>query len=161
MIDKLAFPLLLAAAVGSGLIGGLFFAFSSFIMRAFDRLPAAQAIAAMQSINVTIINPLFFLAFFGTAVAALLLFGVALLDDSRSSAAFTIAGAGLYLAGSILVTMALNVPLNNQLAAGTLPGPGLASQWQYYRTAWTHWNHVRTVATLLASGAFVTGAWLR
>jgi uncharacterized membrane protein len=44
-------PVILFAALGSGLVGGVFFAFSTFVMRALARVPAAQGIAAMQSIN--------------------------------------------------------------------------------------------------------------
>ena len=60
--------LLLVSALGCGLIGGVFFAFSSFVMGALARLPPAQGIAAMQSINIVVINPVFLLAFMGTAV---------------------------------------------------------------------------------------------
>ena len=65
-------PLLtLIAALGSGLMAGLFFAFSSFIMTALAKLSPEQGIATMNSINVTILNATFGLAFFGTAVLCL------------------------------------------------------------------------------------------
>jgi len=51
--------LILKAVLGCGLVGGIFFGFSAFIMKALKRLPPAQGIAAMQCINVTVINPLF------------------------------------------------------------------------------------------------------
>ena len=58
---------LLAGAIGTALIAGAFFAFSSFVMGALGKLPPAQGIAAMQSINVVVINPWFMSAFIGTA----------------------------------------------------------------------------------------------
>ncbi len=61
------FVLIFAAAIGSGLVARIFFAFSSFVMAALGRLPSDHGIAAMNAINVTVINPVFFLAFFGTA----------------------------------------------------------------------------------------------
>ena len=67
MSDRLLRVLTLISALGCGLVGGIFFAFSAFVMKALNRLPPAQGIAAMQSINVTVINPLFMTAFFGTA----------------------------------------------------------------------------------------------
>jgi len=70
--DWLILPTLLAA-IGSGLIAGVFFAFSTFVMRALARLPADQAVAAMQSINVTILNPVFFAVCFGTALLSIVL----------------------------------------------------------------------------------------
>jgi uncharacterized membrane protein len=64
--DKTFFPLTLLAALGCGLMAGIFFAFSAFVMKALSRLPASEGMAAMQAINVAILNPLFFVVFFGT-----------------------------------------------------------------------------------------------
>jgi uncharacterized membrane protein len=73
MLDDLLFLLILVCAIGSGLIAGVFFAFSSFVMKALDRIPAAQGIAAMQSINVVVLNPLFLGVFLGAAAGCILL----------------------------------------------------------------------------------------
>ncbi|HEX4572527.1 MAG TPA: hypothetical protein VH184_18985, partial [Dongiaceae bacterium] len=73
MIDRLLFALAFLSALGSGLMAGLFFAFSAFVMAALGRIVPAAGIAAMQSINVTILNPLFFSVFFGTVATSLLL----------------------------------------------------------------------------------------
>ena len=108
---------LLAAAIGSAMIAGLFYAFSTFIMQALGRLPTAAGAAAMQSINATILNPLFFSLFFGTAAASLIVSIGALLAPERPGALCVIIGGALYLAGAIGVTMTFNVPLNNRLAA--------------------------------------------
>jgi uncharacterized membrane protein len=72
-MEALLPALTVLAALGAGLVAGIFFAFSTFIMAALARLPAEGGIAAMQSINVAVLNPLFFLAFFGTAAIALVL----------------------------------------------------------------------------------------
>jgi uncharacterized membrane protein len=72
-MDELMSGLILAAALGAGLVAGIFLAFSAFIMAALKRLPPEGGISAMQSINVTVLNPVFFFVFFGTAVAALIL----------------------------------------------------------------------------------------
>ena len=72
MIGDVLFVLTLLSALGCGLMGGVFFAFSTFVMRALARLPPAQGIAAMQSINVAAITPSFMLALFGTAAACVL-----------------------------------------------------------------------------------------
>lgn len=149
MTDSVWTALLVIAAVGTGLVGGLFFIFSNTIMRAFDRLPAAGAVAAMASINRVILNPVFFLAFFGTALLCL-----ALLVGQRDSL-LVVAGAALYLVGSIGVTMVCNVPLNEKLAAISPSATDMEAQWRAYRGPWTRWNHVRTVACLLAAAAFV------
>jgi uncharacterized membrane protein len=73
MIDEVLFALTFVSALGCGLMAGVFFAFSAFVMKALSHLPAAQGIAAMQSINVAAITPLFMAALFGTAVGCLVL----------------------------------------------------------------------------------------
>ena len=59
----LAFVTLFTAALGTGIVGGIFFAFSSFVMAALARIPAAQGIAAMNSINAVVLNPIFMTPF--------------------------------------------------------------------------------------------------
>jgi uncharacterized membrane protein len=148
--------LIVISALGSGLIAGAFFAFSSFVMGALGKLPANQGIAAMQSIDVVVINPLFLGVLFGTAALALFLgFGaIRHLGDPR--AMWIVAGAGLYVIGTVLVTMVFNVPLNNALAAVDPASGEGAAVWADYLQTWTNWNHVRTVAALAASGAFIS-----
>ena len=69
MIDGFLFALTLLVALGRGVVSGNFYAFSSFVMKALTRLLPAQGNAAMQSINVAVINPWFLTAFLGTAAA--------------------------------------------------------------------------------------------
>jgi len=73
MSDKLIFVATFVSAIGCGLMGGVFFAFSVFVMKALTRLPPQAGIAAMQAINVTVLNPLFFIAFLGTAAGCFVL----------------------------------------------------------------------------------------
>jgi uncharacterized membrane protein len=154
-MDELMSGLTLAAALGAGLVAGIFFAFSAFIMAALKRLPSEGGISAMQSINVTVLNPVFFFVFFGTAVAALVLAIAAFAGWSPSRSPYLLAGALLYLAGTILVTMVFNVPLNNKLAAASAKSTEGASVWNTYLSAWTAWNHVRTIAALSACASFI------
>ena len=138
----------LAATIGAGLMAGLFFAFSTFIMQALSRIPPEQGMAAMQQINVAVINPLFAIAFFGTALLCLVVIGLVLVGAAPASAALLLAGTLLYLVGVIGVTMAFNVPLNNALAATA--ATQAAEEWPRYVAAWLRWNHVRTVASVLS-----------
>jgi uncharacterized membrane protein len=147
-----AFGVTLACAVACGLNGGVFFGFSAFIMRGLDALPAAQGIAAMQSINRLAVTPLFMLVLFGTAVACLGLAVWSVVSWGEPGAAWVLAGCMLYLVGAIVVTIAFNVPLNDRLAAVDANSAGGADEWRHYVTTWTAWNHVRTVAPLLAAG---------
>jgi len=155
MSETLIYLLTLASALGAGLIAGAFFAFSSFVMGALARLPAAQGIAAMQSINIVVINPIFLGIFMGTAILGAALIVGALLNWSAPGAAYLLAGGVLYVAGCFLVTMICNVPLNNELAVVAADSPTSVQVWTKYLTNWVWWNHVRTVGALLASGAFI------
>lgn len=155
MFETLIYPLTLASALGAGLIAGAFFAFSSFVMGALARLPAAQGIAAMQSINIVVINPVFLGVFMGTAILGAALIVGAWFNWSAPGAAYLLAGGLLYIAGCFLVTMLCNVPLNNELAVIAADSPTSVQVWTKYLTNWVWWNHVRTVSALLACGAFI------
>jgi uncharacterized membrane protein len=139
----------LATALGCGLNAGVFFAFSTFVMPALKRLPPAQGIAAMQSINKLAVTPAFMAALFGTAVACLGLVAWAAISWGERPSLLVIAGGALYLVGTIGVTIACNVPLLPQ-------GAGVAGRWDEYVTKWTAWNHVRTVAALAAAAVLTT-----
>jgi uncharacterized membrane protein len=139
------FVLSLAACVGAGTVGGVFFAFSVFVMRALAQLPAAQGVAAMQRINVVVLRPAFLGVFIGTVA---LLLGAAALSRFNP---WAVAAALLYAIGSFGVTMAFNVPRNNRLAALPAESPQAAAYWPQYVREWLLWNHVRTAASLAAS----------
>ncbi|WP_137937599.1 anthrone oxygenase family protein [Chitinivorax sp. B] len=160
MVDSLALYLAIGAAIGSGLIAGIFFAFSNFVMRALASIPANSGIAAMQAINVTVLNPGFFTAFLGVALTCLVLIGWGATYWPQPSAIWFLLGSGLYLIGSFGVTARLNVPLNQQLA--TISPTKLESEtdWRRYIARWTLWNHVRTSCSLLAALAFTAGVYL-
>ena len=160
MIDDSLFALTFVSALGCGLIAGVFFAFSAFVMKALARLPPAQGIAAMQSINVVVINPLFMVALFGTALACVALAVSSFFRWNEPSAVYLLVGSLLYLVGTIAVTMVFNVPRNDALAAADPDSADGARLWAGYVTSWTAWNSVRTAAAL-AAAALLTFALLR
>ncbi len=153
MSDGLLRLLTLTSTLGCGLVGGMFFAFSTFIMKALDRLPPAQGITAMQSINLTVINPLFMAAFFGTAATCAIVTISSLFSWHRPGGGFLLAGGLVYLFGTILVTILFNVPRNNALAAVDPESAEGARLWEGYVPGWTAWNHVRTAAAIAAAAA--------
>ena len=151
--------LTLVAALGCGLAAGFFFAFSICVMPALGRLPAAQSVQAMQTINIVVINPLFMTALFGTALVCLATIVAALADWDASYGPYVVAGGAVYLLGVIAVTMGANVPRNNALAGLDPAGAEAAGYWPRYLAEWTAWNHVRTVVPLIASGLFIIGLY--
>lgn len=143
------------ALLGSGLIAGVFFAFSSFVMPALARLPPLTGIAAMQSINVAVLNRYFLGVLQGTAAACLVIAVASLSGWSEPRAGWRLGGSGLYLVGVIGVTRAFNIPLNDALARLRPDSAEAARFWPGYVTAWSNWNHVRTAAPLLAAACFL------
>lgn len=144
----------LFAALGCGLVAGVFFAFSTFVVPALARLQPAQGIAAFQSINITVYNPWFMTAFLGTGGVCIFLAVSSLFKWYQPSAVYLLVGSLLYLVGVVLVTIAFNVPLNNALAIVKPDSTEGATLWARFLIDWTFWNHVRTAAALAAAASF-------
>ncbi len=151
----------LLTALGCGLVAGVFFAFSTFVMKALGTLPPAHGIAAMQSINVVVINPWFLTPFVGTAAACVVMLIASFLRWHDPRASYWLAASLLYVVGAFLVTSLFNVPWNDALAAVAPSSPEAGRLWISYRSTWTAWNHVRTVAALGASLLFTIAPSLR
>ena len=149
-------PLIVATAIACAAMGGVFFAFATFVMPALRRLPPAQGIAAMQSINVTAVTPIFITALFGTAAACAVVAVRALIDWHGLISAYQLAGSLSFLTGTIGVTIAFNVPLNNALAATDASSGDAVSLWMHYARRWTAWNHVRTASGLIAAALLIS-----
>lgn len=154
-MERAIFFSTLLAALGSGLIAGAFFVFSVAVMRALGQRPPAEGMAAMQAINIVIINPLFLGVFLGTAVVGALAAILGILRWELPRSGYLLTGANLYVAGSFLITMILNVPLNNALVAADATSAGGQEIWRNYITNWTFWNHIRTVSSLAALVFFI------
>lgn len=145
---------LLAGIIGSGLIAGVLFAFSCFVMQALNELPPRVAMAAMQHINVAIVNPLFALVFFGTAAVSAALaiyFGI---YRTSPMARWSLIGALCYLPGVIGITVAFNIPLNDELAFHRATVEIASRVWPDYLSRWLLWNHIRALFAVFALGAY-------
>ena len=149
LLPILTFLAILATALNAG----LFFIFSVCIMAAFARLTPAEGAAAMNAINVVILNPWFLSAFLGGALLSLVLVVFGFLQGGAGGV-FAAVGGIVFLLAVIGVTMVFNVPLNDALAAAPAGSEEQAVLWQRYLDVWTMWNHVRTVGSLAAVGLF-------
>jgi uncharacterized membrane protein len=142
---------MLATALGCGLIAGVFFAFSTFVMPALRWLAPAHGTSAIQSINKLAGTPALMTALFGTAAACLGMVAWAVISWGERPAALVLAGCALYIVGPIGVTIARIVPLNDILATLHPQGADATGRWDEYVARWTAWNHVRTAASLAAA----------
>lgn len=153
--------LLWVSAIGCGLIAGLYFAFSTFIMTALGRIEQRGGIAAMNAINSTILGSLFMPLFFGTTLTSAVLVILAPFDWNAPGAAVMLAGGLIYVVGMFVCTLVFNVPLNNELAKVKAAGDDAATVWARYLKDWTFWNHVRTTASTVACGLFIAALLAR
>lgn len=143
-----------AGGTGAALVGGVFFAFSAFVMPALRRLATDQGIGAMQSINRTAVTAPLMLALFGTAVLSVIAIVWAARSWDQAAAPWMLAGGLAYLA-AVVITIAGNVPLNDALA-GLDPGAaGALAQWLSFVSRWTVWNHLRAAAAVGGGVAFI------
>lgn len=155
MIESMFFLLTLLTGLGCGLIAGLFFVFSNTVMRALGRLQSSQGIAAMQSINKIILNPLFFSVFIGTAIGSFFLLISLIWRWSQPESFYLLVGSLLYLVGVMFVTIRCNVPMNNNLDSFDPEDSKAAEYWAFYLNRWTRWNHVRAVTSFLSTASFI------
>ncbi|GAA0272818.1 DUF1772 domain-containing protein [Alteraurantiacibacter aestuarii] len=153
--------LLWGAAISAGLMAGIYFAFSTFLMQSLAALAGDSGMAAMQSINRIILRSPFLPLFFASSAVCAVLAVAGLVDLKAAGGWQMTAGAGIYLLGMLLVTIVGNVPLNNALDAAT-PGTAQgAAMWTQYLDRWTVWNHVRTLACTLSMAMLVWAIALR
>jgi uncharacterized membrane protein len=157
MAQLLMTGLLWFSAIGCGLIAGVYFAFSTFIMTSFARIAPDAGIAAMNAINIDIVKSVFMPLFFGTTLAAAILAGLALFRWSGPGSRAVLAGGVIYVIGMLGVTLIFNVPLNDGLAAVDPSSGEGASFWARYIRDWTFWNHARLIASMVASVLFIVG----
>ncbi|MFR9721972.1 DUF1772 domain-containing protein [Streptomyces sp. MS19] len=139
----LALVAVVFTVVLAALMAGTFFGFSVSVIPGLDAIDPTEAVRAMQSMNEKILNPLFLTAFVGVPLAAAGA-GVLLLSmGHRAAGVLFLVAAGVYVFGVFMPTGAVNVPMNDVLAAAT-PSP---EAWADFSGRWARWNALRTVAS--------------
>ncbi|RFS82375.1 DUF1772 domain-containing protein [Actinomadura spongiicola] len=143
-------------------MAGTFFGFSTGVMPGLNAARPASAIDAMQGINQKIQNPVFVAMFLLVPLLAVVA-GVLLLTlDHRSAAILFFVAAAVYFVGALVPSFAVNIPMNNDLDAVTIPGDAseAARVWSDYSGRWTAWNTVRAVFSWASLLAMSVGVYL-
>jgi len=143
------------AITGAGVVTGLLFAFSNFVMQALAKLPNEQGLCAMQEINEKIINPIFVTFFLGTPLLCVIIGANAFMNLDSTPSITSLCGVVLYLVGPFGITMLCNVPLNNRLAKADLTDADTV--WTDYQVRWQRWNHLRTYIGIVSTAFLATG----
>lgn len=156
MTDTARTAALVAAAIASGLQAGVYYGFSVGVMPGLARTDGRTFVGVMQQINVAIVNPWFMLTFLGAPVLAGLAAALHL-GRGGTAAALTLAAFALALA-TFVITAALNVPLNDALAAAGDPARigDLTGVRAAFEDTWVRWNGVRALTSTAALGCI---AW--
>ncbi|MBB4145506.1 DUF1772 domain-containing protein [Rhizobium rhizoryzae] len=139
----------LLSLLSSGAIFGFFYAWVCSTMWGLDAADPALAIGAMQAMNASVRNMVFAPAFFGTPFVLIATAVLAWLSRMKAaSLIFAIAGL-LYLFGGMILTIIVNVPMNEALAAVAIPQDAAEAQriWENYSGPWQFWNTARTIVS--------------
>ncbi|OEK06502.1 anthrone oxygenase family protein [Roseivirga misakiensis] len=150
---------LFGAVVFTGLSAGLFFAWSVSVIPGTQKINSEAYLETMQSINRAILNPVFFMVFFGS----LLFLGAASYYQfhvSSSAFWFMLIAAATYLIGTLAVTGLGNVPLNDQLEStqlNLLNKVQLEDLRSFYESKWNRFHLIRTICAI-ASFVFATAS---
>lgn len=149
-MDELITIVARVGIIGAGLIGGTFFAFSTFIMAALKRLPDTEGIRAMQQINRTVYTPWFMIPFMGTTLLSIGVIVLGALNTDQDWWIAMLSAGGFYAFGVFLVTGVHNVPWNKKLDRVRAEDEASVEVWQLYLKVWTRWNHVRTASSVIS-----------
>ena len=139
-----------------GFLGGVYFAFSFFVMRSLNELSCSNAVRTMIVINKVILkSPFMFLFISSTIIALLLVISSLILNEPFSNNSFS---GVIFLIGMFLCTAIKNVPLNKKLEELTDIDSVYESEveWSNYYHNWTKWNHVRTASCLLSTALLIS-----
>lgn len=150
--------LLFVLGVASALVGGVFLAFSDFIMRGLRAANAAAAVAAMQAINRSVLRSIFLTLLLALVPASIAAGAYSLWQESGATLALLLAGAITYIVAVFAVTVAGNVPMNERLDKMSPTDAETASYWQFYVQRWTRLNHVRTAGSIITAVCYLLAA---
>lgn len=149
MPNKLTNLMILTSLLLSAAIFGFFYAWVCSTMWGLDAADPRTAIRAMQAMNASVRNAVFFPAFFLTPLFLGITAWVLLRQHLKKAALFFALSAGVYFFLGLLLTMTVNVPMNEALAVLDVPADVAAAReiWQAYSPKWQFWNQTRTVAS--------------
>jgi len=148
-MTNLTTPLAILSLLLTAALFGFFYAWVCSTMWGLDAADPRIALPAMQAMNASVRNAVFAPAFFGTPAILTLTTVMLLLSAQRPAAVWFGAAAMLVITLSFILTMAVNVPMNEALALLDVPQDRTAAQkiWNAYSPDWQFWNQIRTAAS--------------
>ena len=152
------FLLMQFAIIAYALVGGVFLAFSDFIMRSLALTGGHGGVEAMQVINREVFRWVFMALFLGMAAVSLVVAGYGAFSVSGPAGTVIMIAGLVYLIGTFGVTVFFNVPMNEALAGMEMSSETTRDYWlQTYVPRWTFWNSVRTFASAVSAALLLFG----
>jgi uncharacterized membrane protein len=145
---------LVAATLATGLAAGFFYAYHVSVTRGLAAVGDRAYVETMQAINANVRNWQFAAGFFGALVLGVAATAVRARRWRSPVTWLAAAGVTLFLA-AFLVTMTVNVPLNEDLAVANLAAPDLATVRSAYEASWNRANALRTGLSVAAFACLV------
>jgi uncharacterized membrane protein len=145
-------------ALWSALVGGVFKAFSEFIMAGLLRAEPAAGIESMQWINRTVLRTEFVAALLSIAVFSVAFAIYALFVFTGPGRLSIVVAALIYIPSVFLMTILGNVPMNNRLEKLDHRSDKAAVYWVIYGKQWTRLNHIRTLGSIVTAGLYLISA---
>ena len=150
--------LMQVAILAYALVGGVFLAFSDFIMRSLSLTGGTGGVEAMQVINREVFRWVFMALFLGMAAVSLAIVGYGATNLAHPSGGLILLAGLVYLIGCFGVTVFFNVPMNEALAGMNLSEDTTRTYWtSTYLPRWTFWNTVRTLACGVSAALLLFG----
>lgn len=152
------FILLQFSILAYALVGGVFLAFSDFIMRSLAQTGGVGGVDAMQVINREVFRWIFMALFLGMAPVSLAIAGYGWFAIGHGAGTVLMLAGLVYFVGCFGVTVFFNVPMNEALAGMDASSPTAKDYWhETYLPRWTFWNSVRTLACTLSAALLLFG----
>lgn len=143
--------MLALATVLSALMSGFFFSYSFSVNLGLSKLNNKEYLTAMQNINKEVLNPIFFISFFGALI--FLVISSTVYFKAHSPKSYLILCACIsYVIGVLGITAIGNIPLNTQLALFDITKESevsLQNMRTSFETRWVFWNKVRTLSSFI------------
>jgi len=148
------------AILSGGIVSGIFFAFSDFIMKSFASISETSAIDAMTEINRRVYRSIFIIGIWAVALLGALLIYAGMYHTEPAVSFWLIAGGSIYIIGVVAVSFLFNIPMNHKLQSLGSNNPNSSDYWKRYLTKWTRWNHVRSGSAVISTACYLVALYI-
>lgn len=148
------------AILSRGIVSGIFFAFSDFIMKSLASISETGAINAMTEINRRVYRSIFIIGIWAVALLGALLIYAGAFHTEPAVSIWLIAGGSIYIIGVVAASFLFNIPMNHKLESLGSNDPKSSNYWKHYLTTWTRWNHIRSGSATISTACYFVALYI-